>query len=758
MSTRRRDRKQMRPRNFVRNFLIIPGFIFLFLLLVGTAAVALTPLPPIDVPAATRVYDAHDRLITLLHSGENRTPVPLDLIPRSLREAIVATEDTRFYKHFGIDPISVARASWTNLKAGRIVEGASTLTQQLAKNRYLTHDRTWSRKIREVILTLRLETQYSKEKILEMYLNEIYFGQGAYGVEAAAQTYFGKSVKDLNLSESAMLAGLPLAPSYYDPRRDLATAQARRNTVLDLMARQGYISWELAEATKKTPLELAPPDRNQRQTAYFVDYILELIEDEQPQLADDLLQGGYRIYTTLDLEMQAAAEQSVRQHLIPGHPDEQNITQPQVALVAVDPINGAIRAMVGGRDYGESSLNRAVGGPERRGRQPGSAFKPFLYTALLARGYTTVDRLICEPEEYPGVNKDPWPVDYGDDPYHWRPVTLREAVEISDNVVSVKWANIIKPQTVIQTAKAMGIDAQLGSDLSLVLGSYEVTPLDLTAAYAPLANMGWYVKPMAIRRVEDRNGRTVWKHEPETHKVLDERVAYLMTDILKGVLTRGTGRHLHSIFDRPAAGKTGTTEDNRDAWFVGYTPELVTGVWVGYDTPRTLPGVGSTLAGPIWAHFMQSALLDVPVTDFPRPEGIISLQVSSLDGLLPNLFSPRETEIFIAGTEPQEVSPLAPWNQWFGDPENPEQGFPPEPNEQGDEIPEAPVPENGGEDIFPELPEEPDALPESQPEQGGDTPQSGRNRSSPLSDWLKRWLDGVQGHGSRSAIRITGIP
>jgi len=630
------------------------------------------PLPPPVVPVATRVFDRNGELVGSLFS-ENRIPVPLSQVPDVLKKGIVALEDERFYRHRGIDPVGIARALWRNLLAGRIVEGGSTITAQVARTLYLSQELTLTRKVTEALLALKLERTYSKEEILELYLNEIYLGSGTYGVEVAAQTYFGKHVSDLTLAETALVAGLPSNPEGYSPYNNAERAVSRRNFVLDFWAKKGIIPQAAADEAKEEPLRLAPGGPPTGVGEYFIDYVVTLLKEAQAQGArlpslGELYTGGYRIYTTLDLRLQKAAEKAVRDWAPPGTQDASGVTQPQVALVAMDPESGYVVAMVGGRSYRETKLNRAVPRgllSEGMRRQPGSAFKPFLYTAVLDAGYPLTSTQVCEPVEFPSGSGEPYrPRDYGRNPYHYRPLDIREAVRISDNVVAVKWCSVIGPAKEREYARRMGIDAPLTGDLSLALGSSEVSVLEMARAYSTLANGGLRVVPQTLLRLEDRHGRVLY--EParggtvRPQRAVDERVAYLMNDLLKEPFrSGGTAAHLTRYFSRPAAGKTGTTDSQYDAWFVGYTPQLVCAVWVGNDQPSRLAGYGGTLAGPVWANFMAAAHEGLPVEDFPVPAGIVRVTVCAETGLRPNPTCPAKEEIFIEGTEP-------PW--WRVDP------------------------------------------------------------------------------------------
>lgn len=685
--------RKLRKRERLQRLLNRAGAVFLTAFVAAglfMLAVVVTPLPEPQIARATEIYDVNDVLATKLYI-ENRTPVPLSEVPKDLRNAVIAIEDREFYNHFGVNPLGILRAAVRNLLAGKVVEGGSTITQQLARNLFLTQERTLKRKLQELFITFQLESRYSKNQILEMYLNQVYLGFGAYGVEAASQLYFGKHVRDLTLAESALLAGLPRAPEVYTPFRNPELARSRRNLVLDRMAELGYVSQATAAEAKSAPVALAkrrPPTK----AAYFVDYVLREIRARHPDLEQDIFRGGYKVYTTMDLKMQEAAERAFQENLIPGKPDAHGVLQPQGALVALDPRNGYLKAMVGGRNPEKPSYNRAV----IARRQPGSAFKPFLYAAVLSNGFTAADQQICEYVSFPGAEQGkPYvPKDYTNggrkEPYHWRPMGIREAIEISDNVVAVKWAATIGPEQIVAMARKLGIESPLEASLPLALGTSEVTPLEMAVAYAPFANMGWRVKPIAIRRIVDAAGRVIEENRPQTREVLDEAVAYILTDIMKGVITRGTAANLAGMIDRPAAGKTGTTDRNADAWFIGYTPDLVAAVWVGNDSPSPLPGYGGSLAGPIWAKFMTLALAGMEAREFPRPARVVEVAVSAVDGLLPNPTSPVVHELFIAGTEPTVISPRYGWQAPSPSPPAPAPAPPPPPGNGTSSAPSVP--------------------------------------------------------------------
>jgi penicillin-binding protein 2D len=622
-------------------------------------AVMVTPLPTPNLPEATEIVDASGKPVSRLFT-ENRVELPVVEMPEHLFNAVVAIEDDRFYTHKGLDLIGIVRAAVRNLRAGRIVEGGSTLTQQLAKNLYLSQERTVTRKLKEAVLTVKLEYTYSKKEILGMYWNTIYLGHGTYGVEVASQTYFGKSARSLTLAEAALMAGLPRSPEYYSPysnHRD-ATVQ-RRNLVLDKMAAQRFITQQEAEAAKSEPIGSATPKEPNPEAPYFVDYVIREVRERFPDLAQNLRQGGYRIYTTLDLTTQRTAEEAVRAAAPSGEPVGQNL-QPQVALVSMDPNTGYIRALVGGREQ-RVDRNRVL-----EPQQPGSSFKPFVYAAVLAtRSYTPASTQMDAPNEFPGATPgQPWRPKNSGDKYSYKPVAMREALRRSLNVVTAQWMNTIKPEPVIKLARQMGIESDIPANLTIGLGSAEVTPLELTRAYAPLANGGFVVRPIAVLRVTNRAGTVLAQQQTERKKALDPGVSFILTDLLKDVLRPGgTAAGVAGYLGgRPAAGKTGTTDQNRDAWFVGYTPDLVTGVWVGKDDNGPTNMEGGSAAAPVWAYFTSHALQGRPFRDWNPPADVEPQDVCSLTGLRPNASCPVTREWFLVGTAPTEVDPKVHWD------------------------------------------------------------------------------------------------
>ena len=536
----------------------------------------------------------------------------LKSLPPHLPQALLATEDRRFYSHFGIDPLGLARATLANLRAGRTVQGGSTLTQQLAKNVFLNADRTVKRKVQELMLAFRLEQRFSKDQILEMYLNRVYFGAGAYGVEAAAQRYFDKPAAKLTLGESAMLVGLLKAPSKLAPTGNIKSAQSRAAQVLRNMAEAGYITPEMAEATIAKPTQLARSRLPLPNARYFADWAIEEVYQLVGRDHTDLT-----VYTTLDSRLQGGAERSV-DTIMDRESEKQDVGQAAVVALAPD---GAVRAMVGGRDYLDSSFNRAT----QARRQPGSAFKPIVFLTALEQGIQPDDQFVDGPIEING-----WKPRNYDGQYHGA-MSLREAVARSINTIAVQVDEKVGRERVIETARRLGITSDLKPHPSLALGAFEVGVLELTAAYAAFVNGGYAVQPYGVLEIRDGQNRVLFRREnggAYAHMIGGEALGEL-NDLLRGVVERGTGRAAQ--IGRPVAGKTGTTSDYRDAWFIGYTPDLVSAVWVGNDDNSPTKKVsGSGLPAQIWKSFMSDALKGRPVSDLP--------QAPSRDFSLPSLW------------------------------------------------------------------------------------------------------------------------
>ncbi len=523
-------------------------------------------------------------------------PVPPHELPERLKQAVIAIEDRRFHRHFGLDPIALVRASLANLRAGRIIQGGSTLTQQLAKNVFLTPARTLKRKVQELLLALWLEHTFTKDEILAIYLNRVYLGAGAYGVEAASRRYFGKSARALDLSEAAMIAGLLKAPSRYAPSRDLKRAQGRARQVLAAMVEAGTLTRAEFEQAAQHPATARSVRRGGRGARYFADWVLDQIAGYAGPGAGDLV-----VVTTLDVRLQRSAEEAVGWALA-GEGARRDVRQ--AALVALSP-DGAVRAMVGGRDYGQSQFNRAT----QALRQPGSAFKLFVYLAALEAGLTPDDVIEDAP-----LTVDGWSPRNYDDRYAG-PVTVREAVARSLNTVAVRVAERVGRDNVVRVARRLGLTSNLRANASLALGASEASLLELTAAYAVLANQGRGVWAYGIDEIRAVDGTLIYRRSGSgPGAVIDERALRSMVGMLEAVIGEGTGRAARLPW--PAAGKTGTSQGSRDAWFVAFTRDLVAGVWVGNDDRAPMQGVtGGGLPARTWARFMAEALAAAP----PRP-------------------------------------------------------------------------------------------------------------------------------------------
>jgi len=549
----------------------------------------------------SRVLSSDGQLLYTV-ATEHREFVQLEQIPQALQDAVVAIEDRNFYEHVGVDPRGIARG----VLHGR---GTSTITQQLARNVYLTPARTLTRKLAEAILAVQLERAYTKPEIMELYLNQIYFGEGAYGVEVAARTYFGKDVSDLDAGECALLAGLPKRPEYYSPFKDERRAMDRRNLVVAMMAEQGFLTAEDAKAAREAQLDLVedrkPLGAGAPLAPYFTNYVLrEIVAEYGP---DALYKGGLTIHTTLNLEMQEAAEEAVAWGMEQAEKGKYKVDQ--IALVAVDVRTGAIKAMVGGLDYSQDQFNLAVQG----GRQAGSAFKPFVYTAALEQGYTPDSLVDDSPASYlDGLGRVWAPKNY--DRKYKGEVTFREALAKSYNVSAVKVADRIGIGSVIDTAERMGIYHQMGPYLPLAIGSADVAPLEMASAFAVFSTRGMRTEPFGIRKIEDSQGRTTEKHQVVAWRALHEDVAEQMVDMLTEVVRRGTAARQAALLSKfPVAGKTGTSSEYIDAWFVGFTDDMAAAVWMGnkaVESTRNPYGKGvsgATLPAPVWARFIAKA-------------------------------------------------------------------------------------------------------------------------------------------------------
>jgi len=691
----------------------------------------------------TQIYSDSDDKIAEFYI-EKRIIVELENIPLSLKQATLAVEDSNFYYHFGIDPKAIFRAFITNIKAGHVVEGGSTITQQLTKTMFLSRERTLPRKVKEAILAVRLELVFTKDEILEMYLNQIYYGHGTYGVEAAARNYFGKSVKDLTIAECAMIASLPKAPNNYSPYRNPKRARKRRNHVIRRMENISFINQEEAELALQEDFHLGKVEKMLNKAPYFVEHVRRILEEKFG--SNKLYRAGLKVYTTLNINMQESAQRAIKENLLiadkrygyrgslgtvditqgeravrnamikqNGFLEEENIKagdiiygavikvgksqawvilgqedgylnikdmnwarkpnpnldgrwtkiknpneaisvgdliivkvlgrkqgglgwslsleqEPEVegALVSLAPENGQVKAMVGGYDFKKSQFNRSV----QAIRQPGSAFKPIIYAAAINEGYSPSSIIIDSPIIFKEKQDafDKWkPVNFEEKFYG--PTSLREALAHSRNVVTVKLMQKIGIKSTIRLAKKLGISSKLEENLSISLGSSGMTLYELVSAYSAFANMGNRIKPTVIRNIKSRSGEVLFSSIPEITQPISPGTAHIITSLMKSVVKNGTAKKVKAL-KRPVAGKTGTTNNYVDAWFMGYTPDLVTGVWVGKDKDEPLGRneTGSRAAIPIWLQFMQEALANKPIINFPVPSDIQFLKVQSKSG------------------------------------------------------------------------------------------------------------------------------
>ncbi|MEB3230029.1 MAG: penicillin-binding protein 1A [Leptolyngbyaceae bacterium] len=562
------------------------------------------------IPTETSyIYDINGALLDSIHDEVNRDVVTIDEISPELKRAVLAIEDSHFYSHRGINPTSIGRALLVNLEQGRTVEGGSTITMQLVKNLFLTPERSISRKVAEAVLSLRLEQIFTKTQILEMYLNQVYWGHNTYGVETAAQSYFNKSAADLSLAEAAMMAGLIQAPETYSPFINYQVSKQRQAIVLQRMRLLNWITEAEYEAAKVEPLYLGEiTSFRQSQSPYITDAV---VQELNRRFGEDAVRtGGMRVQTTIDVNFQRQAEAIVRD----GHQkiQQQGLYADQIALVAVDPRTHFVKAMVGGINYEESQFNRAI----QANRQPGSAFKPFVYYAALASGrYTPGSTIDDSPVSYPDGNKLYSPRNY--DGSFYGPISLTRALATSRNVPAIKLGQAVGLDKVIEVCRTLGIVSPIEPVTSLPLGAVDLTPMEMAGAYATFASGGWQSETTFIVQVADSHGNILLDNRPKPQLVLNQWAVASLTEMLKGAIDGGTGSRAR--LDRPAAGKTGTTSSERDIWFMGYVPQLSVAVWIGNDDYRPLSGgaTGGGFAAPLWKEFMTEALKNTPVEDFP---------------------------------------------------------------------------------------------------------------------------------------------
>ena len=663
---------------------------------------SLEQLENYDPDLVTRIYSADGKVLNELFV-QKRVFIELDKIPEHMQYAVVSSEDRRFFDHWGLSMRSIARAVMINTLSLSYRQGFSTLTQQLARNLYKSvgFEDSILRKVKEMITAIQIERTYTKDEILEMYLNTVHFGHGTYGVEAATKRFFGKESKYLTIDESALLVGLLPAPASYSPIHHPDRAIRRRNTVLRLMRDQGYIGKGEHEENRARTLETVLEVPKRGTAPYFTEYVRRVLEKQDTALGINIYRDGLKIYTTLDSRLQAIAEDAVLKTvkddqerlnkrlyknrdefedlayltiyeedsikmMLAGegqlYKDLRDKLLVQSAFVALDPNTGGILAMVGGRPDYHDQYNRAV----QAKRQPGSVFKPFVYTTALDNGYPVTEQLLNQPVVLNIQNMDgTW--------VKWKPqnydgstgglTTFREGLRKSMNLISVRMVqqDIAPADQVKQTAKRMGINTDIRAVDAIALGTSEVFPIEMVSAYSALSNMGVYSKPFAITKIEDRYGNIIKEYYPDRKEVLSEETAYLMTSLMQTVMDRGTGGSARwkYKFNRPAAGKTGTTQGWSDAWFVGFTPQIAAGCWFGVDNFKVPLGPGqdgSKAALPAWARFMKAAhdTLGLPVEKFAKPGGIKDSEICSVTKKLPLPACPVETEIFKSGTEPTQ--------------------------------------------------------------------------------------------------------
>jgi penicillin-binding protein 1A len=710
--------------------------------------------------AGTKIYADDDVLIGEL-KVEKGIFIPLNKIPQHMINAVIAVEDSRFWRHKGIDYIAIIRALIKDIIYVELKEGGSTITQQLAKVMFLTPEKTLKRKLREAALAIKIEKNLNKKEILELYLNKVYFGHGAYGVEMASRIYFGKSVKDITLSEAALIAGLIKAPSLYSPYNDLTNAKERQRIVLSCMEEEGYIKRFEKDNALRQPIYFSSTRIGIEANNYFIEYIRKYLEEKYGE--DIVYKKGLKVYTTLDRRAQLMAAKALQQGLReldkrrgwrgplehktdvdfgkemkgkefttpvvttpggiasglvlrvgstealiktrgiigrlligdarwasnvvdlkkrtvrvlkdfrltqilnPGDIVKVSIKsvrgsdvrlsleqEPEVegALVALEPDTGFIRAIIGGYDFVKSDFNRAI----YARRQPGSAFKPIIYAAALDHGFTPASIIVDEPVTYHGGPNGKWsPENY--DHKFYGPTRLREALTYSRNVVTVKLVEAVGIQNILEFARTIGISNEMPEDLTLALGSLTITPFDLALSYSVFANGGMRVKPIAVKYITDSKGKVLESNEPEAAEVISPQTAFLITSMMEDVVRNGTGWRAKAL-GRPVAGKTGTTNGYRDAWFAGYSTNLVSVVWVGFDDMRPLGPreTGARAASPIWVYFMKD-FLSGDIEEFPVPEGIVSYTIDPVTGLLSKDESAGIKEYFKEGSEPRQYAP-----------------------------------------------------------------------------------------------------
>jgi len=655
-------------RSVLRIIIVVFLIIFVSAALAGSSLVyylLLKELPSIAAlkdyrpSITTRVYADNGELIDEFFL-EDRKVIKYEDIPKIVIQAFVSAEDARFFQHKGFDMQSMSRAFFKNLEAGRIVQGGSTITQQVAKVLYLSPEKSYLRKIKEALLAYKIDKYLTKEEIITLYLNHIYLGHGTYGIEAASQGYFGKSARDLTLAEAALLAGLPKAPSSYSPYNHPDKAYQRQAYVLSRMQEDGFISKsekDRAIATKLRFRSIKPKDKI---APYFIENVRRYVQEKYGR--DVLYKEGLEVYTTLNIQMQKAAREAVAQGLKEIE-ERENFEKGLVqgALFAMDPKSGAIKSMVGGRDFNRSEFNRAT----QSRRQPGSAFKPLIYTAAFDKGMTPSTVIVDAPIVYPDPSSPDgvWKPKNFDEKF-LGPTTLHNALVHSRNIITIKVLEEIGIDYATAYAANMGITSPISRNLSIALGTSGVTLQELVRAYGVLANEGKRVQPFFIKKIVDRTGHVFEETQPKVEQVIDPRIAFMTSYVMQDVVESGTGQRVKRL-GRPVAGKTGTTDDTRDAWFLGFTPTLVAGVWVGFDQERPLGRleVGGRAAAPIWLYFAEKALDKMPAEVFPIPEGIVFIKVDPKTGAPARFWTKgARFEAFLEGTTPENAETVDPAN------------------------------------------------------------------------------------------------
>ena len=620
--------------------------LFLFLCL-GTAVQAQEKMAtyPTFTPGyiSIKIFDNQSRFVGRI-LPEKRYWAPIDQIPIFLQKALVAIEDARFYEHMGIDLRGITRALVKDVIKRKMAEGGSTITQQLIKNKYFSGKKTIERKVREGLLAMEYERKYTKQQILEMYFNEVYFGKGAWGIVQAARLYFDKYPQELTDAECALLAGVPKAPSRYNPLDKPTVTRDRKNLILKRMTELKMITPGREKQLRAQPIAVVQPG----EAPYYLAHIRSKLINRYG--AEIIEQGGLDVIAAMDLKLQRLSERVLREGV------GRISSQLQGALLSMDPHTGDVLAVAGGTDFKRSSYNRAFFAK----RQPGSTIKPLIYAAALGKGFTAGSIWNDDPVAYPRNEHETWkPRNYGNE--HYGNLPLRQALAYSDNIITIKLLEAVGVPDFVRFAGTLGLSLRSPNDLSLALGTDEVTLSELMLAYAPLANGGTLPEPRTIIRIYERYRNNWTEIPPAVNPVLSPAIAYVTTSMLKDVLIYGTAKSLRGFSrERPAAGKTGTTDDYRDAWFIGYTPQMITGVWAGYDKPKPMGRgfTGGAICAPIWGRFMRLALANKPAVDFPKPDSVVSVLIDPTTGNLATPNCPKkQEEFYVAGTQPTMYCP-----------------------------------------------------------------------------------------------------